>query len=639
VTVRARAEHVLLVSMPFGALERPALSLGLLKAHCARLGVPCDVWYATFAYADLVGVEEYLWLCSDDVPYTAFAGDWVFAEAVHGPRPEADTAYVERVLRKTWRTPEADLHRLRRLRSRVEPFLRQCLEQVPWEQYTLLGFTSVFQQNLASLALAQRVKAAHPHLTIAMGGANWEDVMGPALQRAFPFVDLAFSGEADESFPAVLTARRVGDDVAAVPGVTVAGAATRAAPAARVASLDTVPVPDYDDWFEQKARSGAAAVGATLLVETARGCWWGERSHCTFCGLNGATMTFRSKTPSRVVDELSHLSRRHGTSMVSVVDDILDQRFFRDVLPELADRRLGLDIFWEVKANLTRDQVRILRAAGVTMIQPGLESLSNHVLDLMRKGTTTFRNVQLLKWCQELGVQPYWNLLYGFPGETAADYAEIAATIRAIWHLDPPVACGPIRMDRFSPYHGDPAAYGMTGLRPMEPFEYLYPVPDAALADIAYYFEFDYTDGRSPEEFAHDVIALAASWKSSRTRGALELSTGPGERLQVLDTREDFRRKPRRALLDGWKAEVYLRCDTGASLDRLRELPAVRAAGVGDDDVREFLDRCVEHRLAITTGTSWLAVATWRTGADREHWMPASTTRGSERRLPLLMSS
>jgi hypothetical protein len=194
-------------------------------------------------------------------------------------------------------------------------------------------------------------------------------------------------------------------------------------------------------------------------------------------------------------------------------------------------------------------------------------------------------------------------------------------------------------MDRFSPYHGDPAAYGMTGLRPMEPFEYLYPVPDAALADIAYYFEFDYTDGRSPEEFAHDVIALAASWKSSRTRGALELSTGPGERLQVLDTREDFRRKPRRALLDGWKAEVYLRCDTGASLDRLRELPAVRSAGVGDDDVRAFLDRCVEHRLAITTGTSWLAVATWRTGADREHWMPASTTRDSERRLPLLMSS
>jgi ribosomal peptide maturation radical SAM protein 1 len=638
VTAPASTERVLLVSMPFGALERPALSLGLLKAHCERLEVPCDVWYATFAFADLVGVEEYLWLCSDDVPYTAFAGDWVFAEAVHGWRPEADAAYVERVLLETWRTPAADLERLRRLRSRVEPFLRQCLEQVAWQQYTMVGFTSVFQQNLASLALARRLKAAHPHLTIAMGGANWEDVMGPALQRAFPYVDLAFSGEADESFPAVLTARRTARDVSTVPGVTVAGSVTRAATAGRVPDLDTVPVPDFDDWFEQKASSDAADVPATLLVETARGCWWGERSHCTFCGLNGATMTFRSKTPSRVVEELTHLSRRHATSMVSVVDDILDQRFFRDVLPELAARRLGLELFWEVKANLTRDQVRILRAAGVTMIQPGLESLSNHVLDLMRKGTTTFRNVQLLKWCRELGVQPYWNLLYGFPEETAADYAEIAATIEAIWHLDPPVACGPIRMDRFSPYHADPAAYGMTGVRPMEPFEFLYPVGAEALADIAYYFEFDYADGRRPEEFAREVIALAARWKGSRTRGSLELSTGAGQRLQVLDTREDFRRKPRRALLDGWKAEVYLRCDTGASLDRLRELPAVRALGVSDDDMRGFLDRCVEHRLAITSGTSWLAVATWRTGAERERWTRPTTTDEPARSLPLLVT-
>ena len=39
---RPGVERVLLVSMPFGALERPPLSLGLLKAHCGRLGVACE---------------------------------------------------------------------------------------------------------------------------------------------------------------------------------------------------------------------------------------------------------------------------------------------------------------------------------------------------------------------------------------------------------------------------------------------------------------------------------------------------------------------------------------------------------------------------------------------------------------------
>jgi hypothetical protein len=109
------------------------------------------------------------------------------------------------------------------------------------------------------------------------------------------------------------------------------------------------------------------------------GCWWGERSHCTFCGLNGATMAFRSKTPERVLSEIKFLCERYGVATFSVVDGILDMRYFRSVLPRLAEARLGIEFFWEVKANLDHRHVRQLRAAGVRFIQPGIESLSDHV--------------------------------------------------------------------------------------------------------------------------------------------------------------------------------------------------------------------------------------------------------------------
>ncbi len=101
-------DRVLLVSMPFGAIERPALSLGLLQAHCDRLGVDRDTRYLTFAYADRVGLRDYLWMCSEEVPYTAFAGEWLFAEALYGSRQCADAAYVDEVLRRAWRLPRAD---------------------------------------------------------------------------------------------------------------------------------------------------------------------------------------------------------------------------------------------------------------------------------------------------------------------------------------------------------------------------------------------------------------------------------------------------------------------------------------------------------------------------------------------------
>ncbi len=112
-----RRDRVLLVSMPLGALERPSLALGLLQAHCRRLEVDCETRYLGIPFAERIGVGEYHWLNSD-VPYTAFAGDWLFAEALYGPQPELDAGYVDEVLRATWRLDDGQIARLWRLRAR-----------------------------------------------------------------------------------------------------------------------------------------------------------------------------------------------------------------------------------------------------------------------------------------------------------------------------------------------------------------------------------------------------------------------------------------------------------------------------------------------------------------------------------------
>jgi ribosomal peptide maturation radical SAM protein 1 len=612
--------------MPFGALERPALSLGLLQAHCRRLSVPCDTRYLTFDFAEQIGAGHYLWLCSDDLPYTTFAGDWLFTEALYGRRPFADAAYIDEILRRTWHVAEGSIARLLRLRPFVDSFLEHCLKTVAWTDYTLVGFTSVFQQNIASLALAARLKRAHPELTIAFGGANWEDAMGVALQEQFPFVDLVFSGEADESFPAVLDARRRAESPHGIRGVSATRGVAKLMPAARVQNLDSLPIPDFDPFFDQMRSSSAAeGVPPTMLMESARGCWWGERQHCTFCGLNGATMAFRSKTPARVLSEIRYLRERHDVRTFSMVDDILDMRYFTAVLPQVAESRLGIDFFWEVKANLTHPQVRQLRDAGVVFIQPGIESLSDHVLKLMRKGTTAFRNIELMKWCCEYGVKPYWNLLYGFPDETAGDYQESLALMNAIWHLEPPTGCGPIRMDRFSPYHADPASFGMMNIRPMAPFSYLYPFDRRTLMNIAYYFDFDYADGRSDDDYASEVVTLTRAWMADKGRGMLAVHSDRGGSVEVLDTRRELAAAPRRARLNGWKAAAYLACDQSQTVRQVCERPELEQENVSASDVEAFLGRCVEHQLMATNGRSWLALAVHQPAREAPHVVePAS---------------
>jgi ribosomal peptide maturation radical SAM protein 1 len=607
---------VLLLSMPMGALERPALGLSLLKARLAESGIECDVRYLTFAFAEFIGQGDYQWMCYE-LPYTAFAGDWSFTDALYGERPEAAQAYVGDVLRDTWRLSESDIGRILHIRSMVPYFLSHCMDAIPWQDYTIVGFTSTFEQNIASLALAKRIKQRSPGLSIVFGGANWEAEMGHELHRQFPFVDYVCSGEAEESFPALV--QRVFADTPmngarpAIPGVVYRdrnGESVSSGGAEMIRDLDTLPVPDFSDYFHDLGQCTVSApVAPTLLFETSRGCWWGAKSHCTFCGLNGGTMAFRSKSPRRALDELEQLVERWRLTNVEAVDNILDMKYFADMLPALAQARRPLQIFYEVKSNLSRAHVKILHDAGVNRIQPGIESLSDHVLKLMRKGTTALRNIQLLKWAREFNIIAEWNILYGFPGETPDDYRDILALLPAIRFLRPPCAAGPIRLDRFSPYHKSPAEFGLLNLRPLSTYRYLYPFNPESLQRIAYYFDFDYGPENDPSGFAADVVAYVQEWKNNPELGSLQSMVRPDGSLAMVDSRSDATIPE--LVLSGLEQTVYEFCDELQSVAGIvRHLRAsCPDSAFSDERVLAFLESLVANRLMVTDGRNFLSLA------------------------------
>jgi ribosomal peptide maturation radical SAM protein 1 len=618
--------------MPFGALERPSLGLGLLQAGAERAGHQCRSHYFGFTFAECVGLDDYLWVCNE-LPYTAFAGDWLFTADLHGADPARDVGYIESVLRQGWQLDEHDIGRLVRMRQWVEPFLERCAAAVPWNEVDVVGFTSTFQQNVASLALARRLSGQFPHLKIVFGGANWEGAMGVELHRQYPFVDIACSGEADTTFPALLNALEAPDApsaLAALPGIVRRlddGTTASTGPSVPIDDLDLLPVPNFDDFVEAfEACSVTADLLPIILMETSRGCWWGAHSHCTFCGLNGGSMAYRSKSPDRAFDELEALVGKFASQRIGFVDNILDMRYFRTFLPRVAIELPGLNMFYEVKSSLTNRQIETLFAAGVYEIQPGIESLSDHVLDLMRKGTSTLRNVQLLKWCSEHGVTADWNVLYGVPGETADDYESMLNVIAAIAHLQPPTACGPIRLDRFSPYHENPEAFGITGVTPMAPYRWLYPADADALDRIAYYFEFTQPPGNQNDGYTLRARAAIESWQRSQ-RGTLTQIASEDDHVVLLDTRSAT---VHRHDFTGWQAAVYLACDhTTAAADLM---PIVTAAGGTASQLAEFVNWCVASRLMLVQRRECLSLAV-RTPARRHE--PDERPR-SGRRLALL---
>src|SRR5690606_12063841 len=126
-----------------------------------------------------------------------------------------------------------------------------------------------------------------------------------------------------------------------------------------------------------------------------------------------------------------------------------------------------------------------LAAARVTAVQPGIESFSTTVLKLMRKGVTAAQNVALLKYAREYGIRPAYNIIVGFPGESEHAYFPAIRQMPNLWHLMPPSSAPLIEFHRFSPYHADPASFGIT-LEPNPFYALLYPYAGEALKDIAY---------------------------------------------------------------------------------------------------------------------------------------------------------
>src|SRR5262249_25633328 len=157
------------------------------------------------------------------------------------------------------------------------------------------------------------LKAARPSLVTLLGGGNCEGVMANVASRRFPWVDYIVSGEADLLFPELCRlALEYGNRIPRprLPP-SVVSATTRSLPRANdhpsadretVETMDELPVPDFDDYFEALARHRDLGIkNPRLLIETSRGCWYGMKRHCTFCGLNGGGMKFRSKSPDRVI--------------------------------------------------------------------------------------------------------------------------------------------------------------------------------------------------------------------------------------------------------------------------------------------------------------------------------------------------
>lgn len=615
------------VNMPFASLTHPNLPLGIFQAQLAAAGIESEVFNLNLDFAQAIGYSGYESIAFFRGVETQ-VGEWLFAKAAwgedFGPPQEEFLSLCGEELDNIPKIPDK-IAWLRQIRNEVVPyFLGQCINLLQARgELQIVAFSCRFFQTISSLAMGRLIKESLPHVKLIYGGSCFHGEMGDAIMRTVPWIDAVSIGEADDTIIPLVEALLEQREPAVLHGVLYrdsSGAVREGEPSAPASHevIQSLPDPNFDSFFRDAKRIGldqdeSWRIRLLAPFESSRGCWWGEKHHCTFCGLNGQGMVYRGKSGAQVGDMLRRLAARYPQiQRYQASDNIMSINYFQTLLPQLAERPLpnGVELFYSVKSNMRRKQIKALADAGVKYLQPGIESLSTHILQLMNKGVTALQNVFFLKCCREYGIMPYWNNLIRLPGERQEDYDRMESWIPKLHHLQPPYGGAPkIECHRFSPYFVDQECW-TNGTLPQAWYAGIFPAERMNLNRVAYYFDADWKDVLGDPAYDNVIRATLEwirIWKEEEELPQLKIRKRGGNGIDIVDTRCG---EAGLWQLDALETAIYYAIDAPANTKAVaKHVHAATGHRLPEASVKEILDSYFQADIALYDDGRYLAVA------------------------------
>lgn len=536
-------------------------------------GHNCRLRHANLEFTALLGQPLYNTI-AQTLPQEFLVGDLVFSVALW--QHSVELTYLEsgsslKDLNRGAALPGWLVRRLPELQEMACSFIANLAEEVAQENFDFVGFNLMFQLT-PSLALAKAIKQSNPSTKVLFGGANCDGPTGRALHESFPFVDFVCRGEGELLLADLCShLANCSPPLDQIPGLVWRQHDRSVCNGERTSpliNLDQLPTPVFDDWYQKlnELLPTLKPEDLTIPIESSRGCWYGQKQHCIFCGLNGPSLHFREKSPARFLRDLQGLLPFASSSLFAT-DLIFPISYFDAVLPKLAEFEPKYDIFYEVKANLTRQQLEMFKAAGVLTLQPGIESLNTAILKYIRKGVHGYQNIRLLVYCSELGIKLHWNLLYGFPNEQRSAYSDMARLVPKLSHLQPPIdGCCRVRLDRYSPLFEDPAAFGINSMRPAKAYTSIFSDVADRVKDLAYHYEFE--DPGNEDDYRYTVVLRreVVNWHGAVGKSSLLFIRMRGS-AYIADRRPAY---PNQIVqLTDIEAKVHEACRDGVSVEQL----------------------------------------------------------------------
>lgn len=555
--VKRSSPRVLLVSPPWNPANEPSLGLAILRSALDEQGIECRVRHLNLFALEILRSRSYWALARvyalNDFLFSGVLDPEVTPGQLRILRQKCEELTSEGYVDKSrFGGIDGTIEQLLLLRSQVIPrWIDRHVEQMLAWGPSLIGFTCMFDQTIASAAIALRARARGGTSLIALGGYAVRPPTAQTVLRAFPWIDSVCVGEGEPVIgPLARASAEPGADLSSVPSLLyrAEGGQITQSRAAGLVRMDDVPVPNFDDYFadvrEAEKSANVRIPVDRLPIENSRGCWWGAVHHCVFCGIHDNDLAYRQRSPHRVLSTLRELSERYGGRGFRFADYILPAEYYQTLLPDLISMGAPYELKCEIKANVDEAKMRKLAEAGFREVQPGIESFADSALTGMDKGVSSVQNVQLLLLARKHGLVIHYNLLYGFPDDDYDEYLAMVDSLPRLRHLDPPSARMRVQVTRYAPLQANPPRFGIPAARHERSYRLIFSEPYLAesgfeLDDYSYMFEHPFEPAPRLARLYRRIDKICDDWKKSYMKEQCDLVYRESARggAMVTDTR------------------------------------------------------------------------------------------------------
>ncbi len=296
----------------------------------------------------------------------------------------------------------------------LEPILLQSVEEIVAKKPDVVGFTIYDISEEPSKWMAQEIKKRLPNVKIAVGGSNVQK----SWFESQPYFDYVVSGEGEGAILDIL------EEVE--NGVNRDETLKIYQPEGERIKLNGLPMPDYEsiDFSHYDIPNGVNS-------QFSRGC----TAKCTFCE-ETHFWKYRQRTAVDALGEVEWLYYNKGTDIFWFIDSLVNGNIqeLRAFAKGIAAKELKVNWtgYARCDGRMDLEYFKDLKAGGCIMLNYGIETGSQKVLDDMNKRVTVEEMEQNFRHGKEVGIFAATNWIIGFPTERPNDFA---SSMTLLWRV------------------------------------------------------------------------------------------------------------------------------------------------------------------------------------------------------------